>query len=135
MANHARSKKIKAAVLSCFLSCACLLPPPVVAQSGGAGGETAELRAEVEKYKGNPRKKAELADGLYRLGKALAEARNFTEAEANLEAALALDIELGKNDAVVNDYVALALVQTYQKIMTKPRMYTQRLSTWPNPSQ
>jgi CHAT domain-containing protein/tetratricopeptide (TPR) repeat protein len=127
VANHTKSKKIRAAALSCLIGYFGAFPPLAMAQAAGAN-DVQELRAEVEKYKQNSKKKPELADGLYRLGKALAEERNFAEAQSNLEAALALDAELGKNDAIVNDYVALALVHTYQKNYDKAQeVYTKAL--------
>lgn len=105
------------AMLSCAIIICALVSgsPAAFAQSGASSSEVAELRKEVEKFSSSGKKKEEHANSLYKLGKALAEERNFSEAQTNLEAALVIDLALDKNESIVNDYVALALVQSYQK--------------------
>ncbi len=77
------------------------------------------MRATVEKLSQNGKKKQELADSLYKLGKALAEKGNFSQGVTQLEAALALDVASSKEESIVNDYIALALVHSLEKNFDK----------------
>ncbi|MBS2007918.1 MAG: CHAT domain-containing protein [Cyanobacteria bacterium SZAS TMP-1] len=89
----------------------------------GAAASAAEidaLRQNVTRLNGT-KKRGDLALALYQLGKALAEQRTFAEAQTNLQAALDIDLELQQSDSIVNDYVAIAMVHTYQKNWDKSK--------------